>query len=73
MKGLEMYDIVEDIEVKMNEIIEDDILVMRTLMQVMMFSLDEVVVKDNTQELGDLSSLEGPIALHPEIFISHTL
>jgi hypothetical protein len=32
MKGLEMYDIVEDIEVKMNEIIEDDILVMRTLM-----------------------------------------
>jgi hypothetical protein len=39
----------------------------------MMFSLDEVVVKDNTQELGDLSSLEGPIALHPENFISHTL
>ena len=38
-----------------------------------MFSLDEVVVKDNTQELGDLSSLEGPIALHPEIFISYSL
>lgn len=49
MEDLEAYDnVVEDIEVKMNKVIEDDVFI------------DEDVVEGNIQELRDRSSPKGP-------------
>ena len=70
MEGSEAYDIVEDVEVEMNEVIEDHILDNEDIDIDYDVFIDEDVVDGNVQEFGDVSSPYNDIHLHLSQFVS---
>jgi hypothetical protein len=64
MEGLEVYDVVEDVEIEVNEVIEDNILDNEDIDIDYDVLIDEDVVDGNVQEFGDVNSLEGDTHLH---------
>jgi hypothetical protein len=72
LEGLEAYDVVEDLEVEMNEVIEDHILDNKDIDIDYDVFIDEDVVDINVKELGDVSSPEGDTHLHLSQFVSQT-
>ena len=72
MKGLVGYDVVEDIDVEMNEVIEETILYNEDIDIDYDVFIDEDVVDSNVQELGDVSSPEGDTQLPLTQFVSRT-
>jgi hypothetical protein len=69
MKGSEAYDVVEDEELEMNEVIEDNILANEDIDIDYDVFIDEDVVDGNVQELGDVISPEGDTHLHLSHFV----
>ena len=72
MEGTKGYDVVEDVEVEMNEVIEDNILDNEDIDIDYDVFIDEDVVDGNVQELGDVSSPEGDTHLQISQFVSRT-
>ena len=72
MEGLVGYDVVEDIDVEMNEVIEETILDIEDIDIDYDVFIDEDVVEGNVQELGDVSSPEGDTHLSLTQFVSRT-
>jgi hypothetical protein len=72
MEGSEAYDVVEDVEVEINEVIEENILDNEDIDIDYDVFIDEDVVEGNVQELGDVSSPEGDTHLHLSQFVSRT-
>ena len=72
MEGLKAYNIVDDMKIKMNEVIKDNILDNKDIDINYDVFIDEHVGDGNVQELGDVSSLEGEIHPHFFQFVSQT-
>ena len=70
MEGSEAYDDVEDVGIKMNEVIENNVLDNEDIDIDYDVFIDEDVVDGNVQELGDVSSPEGDTRLHLSQFVS---
>ena len=58
MEGLEAYDVVEDIEVEIIEVIEDNMLDNEDIDMDYNVFIDDDIVEGNVQELGDVNSPE---------------
>ena len=72
MEGSKAYDVVEDIEVEMNEIIEDNILDNEGSDIDYDVFIDEDVVDGNVQEFRNVNSLEGGTHRDLSQFVSRT-
>ena len=72
MEGLHAYDVVEDVEVEINEVIEDNNLDNEDIDVDYDVFIHEDVIDGNVQELGDVSSPEGDTHLQLSQFVSRT-
>ena len=72
MEGLEAYDVVEDVELEMNEVIEDNVFDNEVIDVDYDVFIGEDVVDGNVQELEDVINPEGNTHLHLSQFVLRT-
>jgi hypothetical protein len=72
MEGTEGYDVVDDLEVELNEVIEDNILDNEDIDVDYDVFIDKDVVDGNVLEVGDVSSPESDTNPRISKFVSRT-